>query len=276
MLFETLHAQAQRLTTSLAPLGGEGELVWYRWGSGPVLVLLHGGTGSWRHWVRNIRFLAESYTVLAADMPGLGESAMAPGPAEPQSVAAALAASLAELLGPERLYDLAGFSFGSNIGTHLAAIEGAHVRSHTIIGAASLGFQRQPVELLKIRDKQGEERMATHRLNLNALMLKHPANIDDEAVRIQEWNTVNARLRSRGFASGSSLKDQLPHVAAPMRAIWGEFDQVAWPHIPERLAMLHEARPELISEIIPDAGHWVMYEAPDAFNAALLRMLQAQ
>jgi pimeloyl-ACP methyl ester carboxylesterase len=140
MLFETLHAQAQRLTTSLAPLGGEGELVWYRWGSGPVLVLLHGGTGSWRHWVRNIRFLAESYTVLAADMPGLGESAMAPGPAEPHSVAAALAASLAELLGPERLYDLAGFSFGSNIGTHLAAIEGAHVRSHTIIGAASLGF----------------------------------------------------------------------------------------------------------------------------------------
>jgi pimeloyl-ACP methyl ester carboxylesterase len=40
--------------------------------------------------------------------------------------------------------------------------------------------------------------------------------------------------------------------------------------------MLHEARPELISEIIPGAGHWVMYEAPDAFNAALLRMLQAE
>jgi pimeloyl-ACP methyl ester carboxylesterase len=270
--FETLQSQAQRLTTPC----GDGDLVWYRWGSGPVLVLLHGGTGSWRHFARNIGFFAERYTVLAADMPGLGESAMAPGPAEPHSVAAALAASLAELLGPDRHYDLAGFSFGSNIGTHLAAIEGVHIRSHTIVGAASLGFQRQPVQLLKIRDKTGEERVATHRLNLNALMLKNPDLIDDEAVAIQDWNTVHARLRSRGFASGSSLKDQLPHVKAPMRAIWGEFDQVAWPHIPERLAMLHAARPELISEVISGAGHWVMYEAPDAFNTALLRMLQAR
>ncbi len=269
-MLDDLHRTATRLTTPC----GEGELVWHRWGAGPVLVLLHGGTGSWRHFSRNIAFFAERYTVLAADMPGLGESAMAPGPAEPHSVAAALAASLAGLLGPARHYDLAGFSFGANIGTHLAAMEGAHVSSHTIIGAASLGFQRQPVELLKIRDKTGEERVATHRLNLAALMLKDPAAIDDEAVRIQDWNTVHARLRSRGFASGSSLKDQLPHVKAPMRAIWGEFDQVAWPHIPERLAMLHAARPELLSEVIPGAGHWVMYEAPDALNAALLRMLR--
>jgi len=267
--------ELQNTTTRQTTACGEGELVWQRWGAGPVLVLLHGGTGSWRHWVRNIGVLARHYTVLAADMPGLGESAMAPGPAEPHSVAAALSASLAELLGPDRRYDLAGFSFGANIGTHLAAIEGAHIRSHTIVGAASLGFERQPVELLKIRDKTGEERVATHRLNLNALMLKNPVAIDDEAVRIQEWNTVHARLRSRGFASGSSLKDQLPHVRAPMRAIWGEFDQVAWPHIPARLAMLHAARPELLSEITPGAGHWVMYEAPDAFNAALLRMLRA-
>ena len=271
MLLDTLQAQAQRLTTPC----GEGDLVWHQWGSGPLLVLLHGGTGSWRHWVRNIGHFATGHTVLAPDMPGLGESAMAPGPAEPHSVAAALAAGLAQLLGAARHYDLAGFSFGANIGTHLAAIEGAHVRTHTIVGAASLGFQRQPVELLKIRDKQGAERLETHRKNLNALMLKDAAAIDEQAVRIQEWNTVHARLRSRGFASGNSLKEQLPGVAAPMRTIWGEFDQVAWPHIPERLAMLHAARPELLSEVIPHAGHWVMYEAAAAFNAALARMLSA-
>ena len=263
----------ERSATRLATPCGDGELVWHRWGAGPELVLLHGGTGSWRHWVRTIPHFAPMRTVLVADMPGLGESAMAPGPPEPASVAAALAASLAELLGPDRRYDLAGFSFGANIGTHLAALEGAHVLTHTIVGAASLGFPRQPVELLKIRDKQGDERVATHRQNLNALMLLDPASIDDEAIRIQEWNTVHARLRSRGFASGTSLKDQLPHVAAPMRAIWGERDQVSWPHIAERLAMLHQARPELLSEVIPGAGHWVMYEAPEAFNAALARMI---
>lgn len=268
-MLDELEKSAERLATPC----GEGELVWHRWGTGPVLVLLHGGTGSWRHWVRTIPDLATTHTVLAADMPGLGESAMAPGPPEPASVAAALSASLAELLGPQRRYDLAGFSFGANIGTHLAALEGAHVRTHTIIGAASLGFPRQPVELQKIRDKQGAERVATHRQNLNALMLIDPARIDDEAIRIQEWNTVHARLRSRGFASGTSLKDQLPKVAAPMRAIWGERDQVSWPQIGERLAMLHAERPELVSALIPDAGHWVMYEQPGAFNAALRRML---
>lgn len=268
-MLDDLERSATRLTTPC----GDGELVWHRWGTGPELVLLHGGTGSWRHWVRNIAHFATSRTVLAADMPGLGESAMAPGPAEPASVAAALAASLAELLGPDRRYHLAGFSFGANIGTHLAAIEGEHVRSHTIVGAASLGFPRQPVELHKIRDKVGEERVATHRQNLNALMLIDPARIDDEAIRIQEWNTVHARLRSRGFASGSSLKDQLPLVSAPMRAIWGERDQVSYPHIAERLVMLHAARPELVSEVVPNAGHWVMYEAPEAFNDALERML---
>ena len=263
----------ERSATRLATPCGDGELVWHRWGEGPELVLLHGGTGSWRHWVRNIAHFATARTVLAADMPGLGESAMAPGPPEPASVAAALAASLAQLLGPARRYHLAGFSFGANIGTHLAAIEGAHVRSHTIVGAASLGFPRQPVELQKIRIRQGAERVETHRQNLNALMLIDPARIDDEAIRIQEWNTVHARLRSRGFASGTSLKDQLPKVAAPMRAIWGARDQVSWPHIGERLAMLHQARPELVSEVIPNAGHWVMYEAPEAFNDALERML---
>lgn len=265
--------EVERAAGRLATKCGEGDLVWHRWGAGPNLVLLHGGTGSWRHWVRTIPHFAPSHTVLAADMPGLGESAMAPGPAEPASVAVALAASLAELLGPQRHYDLAGFSFGANIGTHLAALEGAHVRTHTIVGAASLGFPRQPVDLGKIRDKAGDDRVAMHRANLNALMLIDPANIDDEAVRIQEWNTVHARLRSRGFASGSSLKEQLPRVAAPMRAIWGERDQVSYPHIAERLSMLHAMRPELLSELIPNAGHWVMYEQPDAFNAALARML---
>ena len=271
-MLDAVTAQAKRLVT---PCGG-GELVWHRWGAGPTLVLLHGGTGSWRHWLRNIPHFAATHTVLAPDMPGLGESAMAPGPVEPASVAVALAAGLAELLGPERRYDLAGFSFGANIGTHLAALEGAHVRSHTIVGAASLGFPRPPVELEKIRDKRGDERLAAHRRNLAALMLADPVAIDDEALIIQEWNTEHARLRSRGFASGTSLKEQLPKVAAPMRAIWGERDAVAFPHIPERLAMLHAMRPELISEVIPGMGHWVMYEAPDAFNAALARMLQGR
>jgi len=32
-------------------------VVWRTWGTGTPLVLLHGGYGSWLHWVRNIEGL---------------------------------------------------------------------------------------------------------------------------------------------------------------------------------------------------------------------------
>lgn len=252
---------------------GDGAIIWRQWGAGPPLVLLHGGSGSWRHWARNIGHFAQTHTVIAPDMPGLGESAMPPAGPNPPAVAEALADGIARLLGTARHYDLCGFSFGANCGTHLAALEGSRIRTHTVVGAASLGIPRQPVDLLKLRDKEGTERREANRINLERLMIHNPALVDDEALDIQEWNTRHARLRSRGFASTASLKDRLPFVRGRMRAIWGARDAVAWPHVDERIAILREARPELLSAVIPDAGHWVMYEAPDAFNAALARMI---
>ncbi|MEL0112589.1 MAG: alpha/beta fold hydrolase, partial [Rickettsiales bacterium] len=43
-------------------------------GSGPVMVMCHGGAGSHTHWSRNIDALAERFTVRALDLPGFGES----------------------------------------------------------------------------------------------------------------------------------------------------------------------------------------------------------
>ncbi|MCS6891929.1 MAG: alpha/beta fold hydrolase [Rhodovarius sp.] len=268
-MHEELDRRAERFETPC----GEGVVVWRAWGEGPVLVLLHGGSGSWRHWVRNIGFFARSRRVIAPDLPGLGESAMPPGDPTPAAVARALHAGIVQLLGPARHYDLAGFSFGSNCGAHLAALEGRHIRTLTLIGAAALGLPRPPLELVKVRDKEGEARIAAHRENLARLMFYNPALIDEEALAIQEWNTRHARLRSRGFATTTSLRDRLPELQGALRAIWGGRDAVAWPQIPERLALLRAIRPELRSEVIENAGHWVMYEAPEAFNAALERML---
>ena len=43
-------------------------------GSGPDLVLFHGGMGCWQHWVRNIEALSEHFTVHALDHPSYGAS----------------------------------------------------------------------------------------------------------------------------------------------------------------------------------------------------------
>jgi pimeloyl-ACP methyl ester carboxylesterase len=261
----TLEASAKRHRTA-------GDLVWREWGEGTPLVLLHGGSGSWRHWLRNIAALSQHYRLLVPDMPGLGESAL-PEEETPAGAALVLRWGLESLLGAERRYHLTGFSFGANVGGQLAAMEGTHVLSYTAVGAASLGLPRPPLELLKVRDKTGEPRREAHRENLARLMFHDRVLIDDVALEIQEHNTQHARLRSRGFAGSSMLRDALAQAKAPLAGIWGERDAVAWPDVRGRLDVLRSLDPALLEAVIPAAGHWVAYEAPDAFNAALLGIL---
>ena len=48
-------------------------------GAGEPLVLMHGGAGSWQHWVRNVDALASAFRVIAIDQPSYGDStAVAP------------------------------------------------------------------------------------------------------------------------------------------------------------------------------------------------------
>src|SRR5678815_4714067 len=49
-----------------------------RSGSGPDLVLFHGGMGSWRHWIRNVEPLSRHFTVHALDHRSYGDSARVP------------------------------------------------------------------------------------------------------------------------------------------------------------------------------------------------------
>jgi len=71
-----LEQQARRETTPC----GAGDMVWHTWGTPrdgvPPLVLLHGGSGSWTHWVRNIADLVDAGRELwIPDLPGFGDSA---------------------------------------------------------------------------------------------------------------------------------------------------------------------------------------------------------
>ena len=53
---------------------GEVMLHYVTAGSGPPIVLLHGWPQTWYEWRHIIPELAESYTVIAPDMRGLGDS----------------------------------------------------------------------------------------------------------------------------------------------------------------------------------------------------------
>jgi pimeloyl-ACP methyl ester carboxylesterase len=272
-MLHALDAAAQRHETPC----GAGRMVWRVWnaGAGAPVLLLHGGSGSWRHWVKQVPLFAATRMVIAPDIPGLGESDDPPEPAEPATIAQVIAAGLTAILADTRALDVVGFSFGAMVAGHVAARLAPAVRSVTVLGAGALGTPRAPVTLEKVRDKQGEARVAAHRRNLAALMFADPAKIDALALAIQEANSEGARLRSRGFAPSASLRDALAAApGVPVNAIWGEMDAVAMRDLPARIAALHAARPDARVAVIPGAGHWVAYEAAEQVDGLLLDWLQ--
>ena len=80
---------------------GDGTMVWRSWGDGPVLVLFHGGAGSWRHWAHNIDVLSREYRLLVPDLPGLGESAFPPVGDDAMQVAQIVARGIGIVLGED-------------------------------------------------------------------------------------------------------------------------------------------------------------------------------
>ena len=170
-----------------------------------MLVLFHGGAGSWRHWAHNIDVLSREYRLLVPDLPGLGESAFPPDGDDAMAVAQIVARGIDIVLGEDTRYDVAGFSFGGTMATCVGAIHGARVRSVTIVGSSGVGPSGSAVELLKVRHLAGEERVATHRINLNRLMIADPAKIDDLALAIQEWNTRHSRLKTPTLSRSGAL-----------------------------------------------------------------------
>jgi len=265
-----LDAQGQRYES---PCGG-GTMVWHSWGDGPPLVLLHGGAGSWQHWFHTIPAFSPAHRVLAPDLPGLGESADPPAPPAMTTVSEIVATGIDQLLGPQASYDLVGFSFGASVGGHVGLLHGARMRSLTLLGAGGLVRPHTPMVHERVRDKTGEARVQAHRTNLERTIIADPARIDALALAIQEWNVSRTRLDSPALIRHRPLAESLPKLRIPVNAIWGERDQIAYYRLEDRVAVLRELCPKVELRVIPKAGHWAAYEAPEAFNATLAELLR--
>jgi 2-hydroxy-6-oxonona-2,4-dienedioate hydrolase len=246
---------------------GDGSLVWRVWGSGPPLVLLHGGYGSWTHWIRNIPVLSRRFTVIAPDLPGLGESATPPEPRTAEGLAAIIVAGLDIVLPKNEKPHIAGFSFGGVIGGVVAAQFGDRLKAFTVVGSNGLGLERSPTPLKRVAaDATEEQEFATHRYNLNQLMIHDPDKIDELALWLQKTNHARARMRSRRFSRSGALVEALPRIKARLDGIWGECDATAYPHVEERKRLLQSVQPQARFTVVPGAGHWVQFEAAHDFN----------
>jgi pimeloyl-ACP methyl ester carboxylesterase len=248
---------------------GDGTMVWHAWGAGPPVVLMHGSHGSWTHWIRNVDALAARHSVWAADIPNHGDSAETAHP-EHEDIADAIADGLRELIGEPAT--VVGFSFGGVAAAHLAALHPDVVKRLILVGTGGLDTPMGEVRLQRLRGLEGEERYEAVRLNLLGLMLHNDDAADPLAVHLQETNIARGRLNPQPLVLPDLLLRALPKVKASLAAIWGEHDR---PHPAEwgQEAALRRTHPDMVFRVIPDAGHWVMYERAEAFNRLVLELL---
>ena len=247
-------------------------MVWRVWGQGPALVLGHGGQGAWSHWVRNIDVLALSYTVIVPDLPGHGETAM-PATVDHDTISVTIAEAMGQLLGEGQKADFVGFSFGGAVFTHFAARHPEIVRRVIVVGTGGLDTPHGHIDLGRVGGLHGEERRAAIKRNLLGLSLHESDSVDEMAMHLLVSNGRQARLPVVDLVIPDKVLEILPRVTVPLDAIWGEFDR---PHPEPALqeAVLRRFQPDMDFRVIAGAGHWAMYEKPDAFNAALLDMLR--
>lgn len=266
-VLDDLVARAERIETPC----GDGAMVWHAWGQGEPLVLAHGAQGSWQHWVHNIDSLAQTRRVIAADLPGHGDSAM-PETLDHRAMAKALAEGLAIILGEDGTADLCGFSFGGVCLAHLAAYYPHVARRLILVGCGGLDTPNGHIELQRVSGLRGAERDAVLKSNLLVLMLHNPDSADALAVHMLLPNAKRARFLAPDMVLPDKLLRILPQVQCFVGAIWGEFD---YPHPNPELqkAALHTVCPDAPFEVLIGAGHWAMYERPRVFETALLSML---
>ena len=263
---------ARRITTPC----GDGDIVWHVWGddANEALVLLHGGSGSWTHWIRNVEALAAAgRRIVVPDLPGFGDSARPPGGQDADSVAPALAAAFPSLVGDAPV-DVVGFSFGGLCGGLMAASSPERVKRLVLVGAPGLGLRDRRLPLMSWRDAPTEEgKIAAHRHNLGVLML-HPENVDEIAVQLQRANVPRDRMHRRRLALTDILARTLPKITCRVDAIYGEEDALyrdALPALREKIALAPYLG-ELV--LMPQAAHWLQYERAPEFQRALLGLLR--
>jgi pimeloyl-ACP methyl ester carboxylesterase len=257
--------------------------VWHAWGqrTSPTVILLHGGSGSWTHWVRNIAPLRDAgWRVLVPDLPGFGDSDLPAGCTDVDALPEHLHAGLQDLqrnglcTGP---VSVVGFSFGGMAGVLWLAEHPQDAQRLVLVGAPGMGLTvPERIALKGWRHLPSPEAQAqVHRHNLMALMLQKPEALDPLALSLHSANVARDRMPRRRLSSSDIVARTLPRLRAQLSAIYGEHDALYRGRLPELQRAMQGASASWGQWLtVPDAGHWVQYEAALPFTAALKDILQ--
>jgi len=265
--------------------------------SAPAMLLVHGladEADTWRHLIGP---LAESSRVLAPDLPGFGRSEE-PGAGFGIAPAAATMLALLDVLGIARA-TWVGHSLGAGIChwvglqqpqrvERLALLSGSLLRSAP--EAKRKGLRRSqkvdPTLLAFLVPGLGEWLYTRLRRDPDAAyrtLAPYYVNLDGLPAADREflYQRVNERVWSdrqrraffatlrgmaRGSGAGPDLASRLATLAVPTVAVWGEQDRI---NPLENGRALVEMQPTARLVTVPNAGHDVQQEQPEAVLAAI-------
>lgn len=252
-------------------------------GAGEPLVLLHGFTGCAANWRPLLPRLAERHRVIAIDLPGHGNSG-APGSVARYKMPR-VAADLIELL---TRHDATpahwlGYSMGGRLALYMAVRQSSVVRSLTLVSAtaglanaAKRQARRAADEALAARIERDGVASFVAEWERN-LLFAGLAGLPEEArATLHEQRLSNSplglanSLRGMGAGAQPSLWSRLAAMTAPALLIAGQRD-TKFVALNEGLAV---SIPNATLRLIPDAGHVVQMEQPEAFLAVVTDFLE--
>ena len=273
---------SQRIVQSYA----WGDAVWHVWGSQQALhedaaggaikertkaapsplVLLHGGSGSWTHWLRNVEHFAQDRIVWALDIPGFGDSTLPHGVTDADGLVPYMADVFQQTFHGKAV-DVIGFSFGGMTAGLVAAEYPALIRQQILVGAPGLGLLGKELPMRGMTPSMDTAaQRQVHRHNLNVMMFANPESVTDEVIDLQAANVLRDRLRRRRIARTNVLAQAQTRWICPVHGVWGGSDALykdTLQQVPQVLSCMKTFN------VVPNAGHWVMFENPQAFHAVV-------
>ncbi|MGB8405118.1 MAG: alpha/beta fold hydrolase [Mycobacterium sp.] len=261
-------------------------------GTGPVVVLLHGGgpgASGVSNYSRNIDALAANYRVIVPDMPGYGRSTKTLNQSDPFGALGTAIRGLLDELGIDTAH-LIGNSYGGAAALRLALDTPHRVGKLVLMGPGGIGTTRGlPTAglncLLGYYGGDGPSRDKLAHFIRNYLVyegesvpdelidLRYRASIDPEVIanpplRRPSGPTAPLTLWRMDFTRDPRLKT----LQTPTLVLWGRDDKV---NKPSGGPMLLNTLPNAELVMTSHTGHWMQWERAELFNQLVAEFLSA-
>ena len=253
-------------------------------GSGPVLLLLHGLACDRSTWDRVLPLLARSYTVIAPDLLGHGESDKPRADYTLGGYANGMR-DLLTVLGIDKV-TVVGHSFGGGVAMQFAYQFPERTQRVMLVSSGGLGPEVTPlVKLIQAPGWEGVMRVLTlpgiRHLETGALralssygagpLRKYTRDLDEGAAILESWQDRGTRFAIRHLVRAVidwqgqivTMSDRAYLTESmPMAVVWGRDDQV----IPVRHSSNAAAlAPDATVTVLPDSGHFPHRDHPEQF-----------